>query len=80
MTNEYSTEKAKLIKAEMASLSSKRESLQNSTYEQIKPRKDEYSLYIDRPFNSIDGKLKWGERSFLRFRNGEEGKWTEFDR
>jgi hypothetical protein len=54
--SEYSTEKVnKLIRCELGSLSSKRESLQNSASESLKYKKDDYAMYIDRPFNSING-------------------------
>jgi hypothetical protein len=54
--SEYSNEKTnKFIRYEMGSLSSKRDSLQNSANESLRYKKDEYAMYIDKPFNSIDG-------------------------
>lgn len=53
--SEYSTEKPQYFKYEN-SISSHRGSKHNSTNESVKNRKDEYVSYMDRPFNSIDGK------------------------
>jgi hypothetical protein len=54
--SEYSNEKSnKFIKYEPGSLSSKQDSLQNSASESLRYKKDEYAMYIDKPFNSIDG-------------------------
>lgn len=52
---EYSTEKEKYVRYELASQSSKRDSIQNSMSDSIKGKKEDYEHYIDRPFNSIDG-------------------------
>ena len=54
--SEYSTEKAKYLKYEKLGNYSKHEKVQNSGRDSFKNKKDDYSMYIDRPFNSIDGK------------------------
>lgn len=56
--SEYSTEKGVYVKPpELNSISSKRGSTHTSAHDSVRIRKDEYALYIDRPFNSIDGKF-----------------------
>lgn len=52
---EYSGEKDRYIRYELASHSSKRDSCPNSMSDSVKGKKEDYDYYIDRPFNSIDG-------------------------
>ncbi|CAI2371570.1 unnamed protein product [Moneuplotes crassus] len=53
-TAEYSAEKDRYIRYELASHSSKRDSCPNSMSDSVKGKKEDYDYYIDRPFNSID--------------------------